>query len=1105
MAEARSAPSGLTLRPAPATLDLPSASPCNTRVFFNMAVLVSRFVRVVCVALLLLAAGPSDASTIVYRTDAELIALSDRVVHGRAVRQRFERPEPGGAIYTVSTIAVLEDFTGVAGLEVDVWELGGADGIEVMWVGGQVTYELGAEVLVCLRRGRLGFQSVGMGFSKFDVSPAGTLTRNVKDALVLGAPTLSAPERTLDEFRDLTERTRGVRAVRNREAESLAPTGEISAGFTFLGPYRWTEADAGTPITWYVSTYAPSPLLSGDGVAELQLALQAWTAPSSASIILQYAGSTSVVGTGSGLPNGTGVLTFEDPNGTINNPTLAVGGGFAFTSGGGTVNGQAFGRFTRGYVLFQNAADLSSSFRQSTNFARVLEHEIGHTIGLGHSEMGSANIMNSSCCSASTPIAPALGPDDLAGLNFIYPSGTTPPPPPPPPSCSYSISPASATVPASGGPGSVSVTAGVGCGWSAAVSTGSSFLSVTSGSSGSGSGTVVYAVAANASTTARSGTLAIAGRTFTVNQAAGACTYTLSAASATAGIAGGASTVTVSTAPNCSWTAATTESFLTVNSGVSGTGSGTVGYTVLPNGAASFRVGTITIAGQAFVVTQAGSGPAMSLDKPVLNFGAVADGVSFVAQTTAQPVRLTQTGTGTVTWTAASNVPWLIVSPTSGSGSATVNVSVVHIFGLPGAGTVSGSITFAFSGAGAPSGPIATSLTVYQPGSPRGPIGVLETPVNNATGITGSIAVTGWAVDDIEVTGVRILRDPVPGEGTALIPIGNAVFVDGARPDVAAIYTSTPRRTRGGWGYLLLTNFLPNQGDGTFRLHAYADDADGHSTLLGSSSITCTNTTATAPFGAIDVPEQGAVVSGVVNNFGWVLTRGPALAAPPNGTVTVLIDGVAAGSPGGWTSRSDLTALFPIATFPGITAALGVAGIDTTRLTNGLHTIAWIVTDSNGQTAGIGSRYFIVQNASAAVGPPIEESPIIASRAGPEVTIDLPAAQSAVAPGNPLRIAGWAIDRGASSGTGVDAIHVWAYPASPSTGSGQAASIFLGAARTGDPREDVGRIFGSRFMASGYELIVNGLAPGTYDIAVFAWSTVMQNFAPARTVRVVIR
>ena len=95
-----------------------------------------------------------------------------------------------------------------------------------------------------------------------------------------------------------------------------------------------------------------------------------------------------------------------------------------------------------------------------------------------------------------------------------------------------------------------------------------------------------------------------------------------------------------------------------------------------------------------------------------------------------------------------------------------------------------------------------------------------------STGVTGSIAVTGWAMDDVEVTRVRILRDPVAGEPPGvLVFIGDAVLVEGARPDVQAIFPTSPRNSRAGWGYLMLTNFLPGLGNGTFRLTAIADDA----------------------------------------------------------------------------------------------------------------------------------------------------------------------------------------------------------------------------------------------------------------------------------------
>ena len=83
--------------------------------------------------------------------------------------------------------------------------------------------------------------------------------------------------------------------------------------------------------------------------------------------------------------------------------------------------------------------------------------------------------------------------------------------------CTYSISPTSASYAAGGGTGSVSVTAGAGCNWTAVSN--ATFITITGGASGTGNGTVAYSVAANAGTTSRTGTLTIAGVTFTVTQA----------------------------------------------------------------------------------------------------------------------------------------------------------------------------------------------------------------------------------------------------------------------------------------------------------------------------------------------------------------------------------------------------------------------------------------------------------------------------------------------------------------------------------------------------------------------------------------------------------
>jgi C1A family cysteine protease len=71
--------------------------------------------------------------------------------------------------------------------------------------------------------------------------------------------------------------------------------------------------------------------------------------------------------------------------------------------------------------------------------------------------------------------------------------------------------------------------------------------------------------------------------------------------------AGGTGAIAVNPAGGCAWTAASSASWITITSGVNGTGPGTVLYTVTPATGASSRTGTITIQGQTYPITQAGT------------------------------------------------------------------------------------------------------------------------------------------------------------------------------------------------------------------------------------------------------------------------------------------------------------------------------------------------------------------------------------------------------------------------------------------------------------------------------------------------------------------
>ena len=111
------------------------------------------------------------------------------------------------------------------------------------------------------------------------------------------------------------------------------------------------------------------------------------------------------------------------------------------------------------------------------------------------------------------------------------------------------------------------------------------------------------------------------------------------------------------------------------------------------------------------------------------------------------------------------------------------------------------------------------------------------------------------------------------------------------------------------------------------------------------------------------------------------------------------------------------------------------------------------------------------------------------------MNVDVPATNASV--NGKVVVAGWAIDTGAPSGTGVDVIHVWAWPLGGSP-------VFAGAASYGISRPDVGTAFGStRFTGSGFSLEAT-LPVGTYDLAVHARSTVSGTFNNVQVVRVTV-
>lgn len=355
--------------------------------------------------------------------------------------------------------------------------------------------------------------------------------------------------------------------------------------------------------------------------------------------------------------------------------------------------------------------------------------------------------------------------------------------------------------------------------------------------------------------------------------------------------------------------------------------------------------------------------PQIRLNRDGINFGAVLQGGVVEPQS----FLINNGGGGTLNWLLSVDQSWLRCNPASGTGNAEVTVSV-DAAGLS-AGTYTGTITIADANAANSPLTIEATLHLYNTGKTSGPFGVFATPIDGST-VSGSIPVTGWALDDIGIVSVQIYRK----EGKSSVYIGDAVLVEGARPDVEGAYPGYPMNYKAGWGYMLLTNYLPNGGNGTFTLDAAAVDVEGHRVSLGTKTIICDNANAVKPFGAIDTPFQGGSAAGSKYiNWGWTLTPLPNTIPTDGSTIRVWVDGVSLGSPVYNLYREDIATLFP--GYNNSNGAVGYLYLDTTQYENGLHTIAWSITDNAGNTDGIGSRYFSIMNNTPDTGKAMIDIP----------------------------------------------------------------------------------------------------------------------------------
>ena len=496
--------------------------------------------------------------------------------------------------------------------------------------------------------------------------------------------------------------------------------------------------------------------------------------------------------------------------------------------------------------------------------------------------------------------------------------------------CSYALAAASTNVAASAGSGSVNLTAGTSCAWTATNNV--SWLTITGSASGTGNGTVSYTVAANSGNcTNRSGTLTIGGQIFTVNQTAGTGSYLLATASTNVAATAGSGNVNLTAGTGCAWTATNNVSWLTITGGASGTGNGTVSYTVAANsGNCTNRSGTLTIGGQTFTVNQTAGTGSYQLAPARTNVAATAGSGS---------VNLTA-GTGCA-WTATNNVSWLtITGGASGTGNGTISYTVAdnsdNCTNRSGTLTI-GSQTFTVNQtAGSGSYALAAASTNLAASAGSGSVGLTA-----GTGcVWTATSSTNWIHTGSNGTGsgtvsytVDTNPDSAPRNGTITVQGQTFSINQAAAPCLASlVFVTTNVTASGGNGsvpvtagsnctwtatnnvrWLIIT--AGESGTGTGTVSYIAADNSGNCTnrsgtltiggqtftvnqLAGSGSYgfdtASTNVAASASSGSVSLTAGIGCAWTATSSTNWIHTGSNGTGS---GTVNYIVDANPAGSP----------------------------------------------------------------------------------------------------------------------------------------------------------------------------------------------------------------
>lgn len=403
-----------------------------------------------------LVAGLASATSVIPITDAELYQRADVVVHGTVISTEI-REAANGDPETVVRIRPIEVLKGGLATDLILRQPGGQlpDG-RFFRLWGRPEYQPDSEVVVfALALPEGGYTTAEMFLGKLDVMLDEEGARFATAPLHAGVPegvtvrgdlrvrsgrgtaevhldSAGAP-RPLGSFLDyLRNGARGSESFDERPAGALRPVrrkDDSNAIAPDWGPIGslWRYSN-GASAGWVLDGTAN---ITGGGIAEATRALATWTNEPN-STINQYVG-------------GSNPMHLNATSSSCGWTTCLTGGGVIGCGGprgGGshTWRSQTWNTITGGEVWLRCYATLN--LFSSTITESVLLHEIGHTLGFGHSDQDvhpqdtcrgdeGLAIMRSTVQSRTT-----LGTDDVDAVRWVYGDGGKSCSSPPPPTCS---------------------------------------------------------------------------------------------------------------------------------------------------------------------------------------------------------------------------------------------------------------------------------------------------------------------------------------------------------------------------------------------------------------------------------------------------------------------------------------------------------------------------------------------------------------------------------------------------------------------------------------------------------------------------------------------